>query len=151
MSDGAPLAALQVSISPNGDAAPVRRGVQVGRSDVVFFGKAWEEVRAAAPGRAAERPARGGAQRRPKLEIRTLNPTTLAVPAGPLPLRFRWATEDRFRELRNVAWLVRNSRSGPSNHPAALHAFLVETVRLIVAGEPLYDVLEAFAELLMRP
>ena len=47
--------------------------------------------------------------------------------------------------------MVRNSRTGQENNPLALRAVLVEAKRLIGGGEPLYDVLEAFAELLVRP
>jgi hypothetical protein len=36
-------------------------------------------------------------------------------------------------------------------NPLALRLVLVESERLIAAGEPLWDVLEAFAELLNRP
>jgi hypothetical protein len=47
--------------------------------------------------------------------------------------------------------MVRNSRTGQENNPLALGLVLGEAERLIASGEPLYDVLEAFAELLCRP
>jgi len=36
-------------------------------------------------------------------------------------------------------------------NPLALRLVLAEAERLVEEGEPLWDVLEAFAELLMRP
>jgi hypothetical protein len=62
----------------------------------------------------------------------------------------RWLG-DRCQALRNSAWLVRNSRTGQHNNPLALKVVVVEAERPISSGEPLYDVLEAFAELLLRP
>ena len=59
--------------------------------------------------------------------------------------------QDRYRPLRNAAWLVRISRTGQENNALALKVVLAEAETLIGDGEPLYDVLEAFAELLIRP
>ena len=47
--------------------------------------------------------------------------------------------------------MVRNSRTGQENDPLALALVLGEAERLMSTGEPLYDLLEAFAELLTRP
>ena len=56
-----------------------------------------------------------------------------------------------YTQLRNAAWAVRNSRSGAGFNPLALRLVLAEAERLLAVGEELRDVLEAFAELLMRP
>jgi hypothetical protein len=53
--------------------------------------------------------------------------------------------------LRNAAWAVRNSRVGAQFNPLALRLVLTEAEALVSRGEPLWDVLEAFAELLTRP
>ena len=53
--------------------------------------------------------------------------------------------------LRNAAWAARNSRVAADQNPAALLVVLREAERLLAADERLLDVLEAFAELLMRP
>jgi hypothetical protein len=45
---------------------------------------------------------------------------------------------------------VRNSRVGAHFNPLALRMVLAEAVRLTDQGEPLWDVLEAFAELLFE-
>jgi hypothetical protein len=65
-------------------------------------------------------------------------------------MRGRWLTAD-YVGLRNAAWAVRNSRAGASFNPLALRMVLGEAERLVEGGEPLWDVLEAFAELLSRP
>jgi hypothetical protein len=65
-------------------------------------------------------------------------------------MRGRWLYED-YTKLRNAAWAVRNSRAGSSFNPLALRLVLAEAERLVSAGEPLWDVLEAFAELLTSP
>ena len=62
----------------------------------------------------------------------------------------RWLG-DPYTGLRNAAWMVRRSRTGQENNPLALGVVLAESERLIGGGEPLYDVFEAFAELLIRP
>jgi hypothetical protein len=66
-------------------------------------------------------------------------------------MRGRWLTDDRYGELRNAAWMLRNSRVGLVNNPAALRLVIQASERLIGAGDPLADVLEAFAELLIHP
>jgi hypothetical protein len=53
--------------------------------------------------------------------------------------------------LRNAARAVRNSRVAADFNPLALRIVLSEAVRLTEEAEPLSDVLEASAELLMRP
>ena len=58
---------------------------------------------------------------------------------------------DGYVGLRNAAWAVRNSRSGNNLNPLALRLVLAEAERLIGNGEPMHEVLEAFAELLIRP
>ena len=65
-------------------------------------------------------------------------------------LRGRWAQED-YTRLRNAAWAVRNSRCGAAFNPLALRLVLSESMALVDRGEPLLDILEAFAELLMKP
>ena len=62
----------------------------------------------------------------------------------------RWR-EEQYQGLRNAAWMVSNSRTQQENNPLALGLVLGETERLMSTGEALYDVLEAFAELLVRP
>lgn len=69
---------------------------------------------------------------------------------GQYRLRGRWLHED-YTLMRNAAWAVRNSRVGAQFNPFALRLVLQEAERLVGAGEPLSDVLEAFAELLTRP
>ena len=85
----------------------------------------------------------------PNLEARTLNDRIPGEFEG-YRLRMRWL-QDRYQSLRNAAWLVRNSRTGQQNNPLALRVVLVEAEKLLRSGEPMYDVLEAFAELLVRP
>jgi hypothetical protein len=58
---------------------------------------------------------------------------------------------DRYQGLRNAAWLVRNSRTGLQNNPLAVRLAVVEAEKLMSIGEPLYDVIEGFAELLIGP
>ena len=65
-------------------------------------------------------------------------------------MRGRWRLED-YTRLRNAAWAVRNTRAGAGFNPLALRMVLVEAERLVGTGEPLWDVLEAFAELLTSP
>jgi hypothetical protein len=65
-------------------------------------------------------------------------------------MRGRWLT-DGYTGLRNAAWAVSNSRVGANFDAAALKLLLAEAERLIASGEALYDVLEAFSELLTRP
>lgn len=62
----------------------------------------------------------------------------------------RWLGEP-YTALRNAAWMVRNSRTEQENNPLALKVVLSEAEGLIRRGEALSDVLEAFAELLVRP
>lgn len=62
----------------------------------------------------------------------------------------RWRA-DRYTGLRNAAWLLRNARTGYGDNPLALAVVLGEGKSLISNGEPLCDVLKAFAELLVRP
>jgi hypothetical protein len=107
------------------------------------FGSTW----LAQQGEAAQPPARG-AERRTNLERRTLNGR---IPYnGVYPMRGRWRAED-YTRLRNAAWAVRNSRVGAGFNPLALKLVLMEADLLVVGGEPLWDVLEAFAELLTHP
>jgi hypothetical protein len=46
---------------------------------------------------------------------------------------------------------VRNTRVGARFNPLALRLALVESEKLMADGETLWDVLEAFAELLTNP
>jgi hypothetical protein len=80
-----------------------------------------------------------------------------AVPAGSrvpysgaYKLRGRWLSAS-YGPLRNAAWAARNARVASNQNPLALRLVLAEAENLIGAGEQLGDVLEAFAELLMRP
>jgi hypothetical protein len=66
-------------------------------------------------------------------------------------LRGRWFKENQFGGLRNAAWMLRNSRAGQAMNPAALTLVIHEAQKLLSSGEPLGDVLEAFAELLIHP
>ena len=65
-------------------------------------------------------------------------------------MRGRWLTDGNVG-LRNAAWAVRNSWAGAGFNPLALRLVLSEAQRLIREGETLYDVLEAYAELLLKP
>lgn len=85
---------------------------------------------------------------RSNLETRTLN-NRISQFEG-YRLRMRWLGE-RYQGLRNAAWLVRNSRTGQENNPMAVRLVVGEAEKLMTRGEPLCDVLEAFAELLCRP
>jgi hypothetical protein len=66
-------------------------------------------------------------------------------------LRGLWYKEPRYVGLRNAAWLLRNTRVGQVYNPAGLALVLHEAKALLRDGEDLYDVLEAFAELLIHP
>ena len=88
-----------------------------------------------------------------------LRPARAALPArlravgpyhGGYPLRGRWLTAE-YTGLRNAAWAVRNARVGSELNPQALRLVLAEAHALLKRGEDLSDVLEAFAELLIRP
>ena len=113
------------------------------------FGSLWEIERTAVVprGEGTQRTARG-AKRRPNLETRTLNGRIRYH--GVYAMRGRWASLE-YVGLRNAAWAVRNSRAGAGFNPLALKLVLAEAERLAAGGESLWDVLEAFAELLMRP
>ena len=63
----------------------------------------------------------------------------------------RWLSDDRYGGLRNAAWMLRNSRVGLVNNPAALGLVIGEVECLVGAGDPLADVVEALAELLIHP
>ena len=118
-------------------------------SEVLRFGSLWEIERTSVVprGEGAQRTARG-AKRRPNLETRTLNGR---IPYhGVYAMRGRWTCEG-YTRLRNAAWAVRNSRAGAGFNPLALKLVLAEAERLTRGGEELWDVLEAFAELLTRP
>ncbi len=112
------------------------------RGDVLLFGSLVQNAPAGGV-------APGGAKRRPNLETRTLNDRRTPY-HGAYPLRGRWLSDD-YVGLRNAAWAVRNSRTGANFNPLALRLVLAEAERLVCSGEPLLDILEAFAELLMRP
>jgi hypothetical protein len=70
--------------------------------------------------------------------------------SGQYRIRGRWLTPP-YAGLRNAAWAVRNTRVGARFNPLALRLMLAESEQLIAAGEPIGDVLEAYAELLLRP
>lgn len=65
-------------------------------------------------------------------------------------MRGRWLSPS-YTGLRNAAWAARNARVANDLNPLALKLVVAEAERLLSAGEALADVLEAFAELLMRP
>jgi hypothetical protein len=73
------------------------------------------------------------------------------LPTHGARLRGLWLTSERYANLRNMAWLVRNSRTRQENNPIALQYVVAETERLLQAGETLPDVIEALAELLIHP
>jgi hypothetical protein len=89
-----------------------------------------------------------GAKRRTNLETRTLNGWIRYH--GVYAMRGGWTAGD-YLGLRNAAWAVRNSRAGAEFNPLALKLVLADAGRLVGSGEPLWNVLEAFAELLTRP
>ena len=64
-------------------------------------------------------------------------------------MRGRWLCDD-YTQIRNAAWAVRNAREGTLEVPMALRLVLGESMQLLEKGEPLWDVLEAFAELLRK-
>jgi len=66
-------------------------------------------------------------------------------------LRGRWAHQAAYQPLRNAAWMVRRSRIGGANNPAALQLAVAEVLKLQEAGEQLFDIVEALAELLVHP
>lgn len=66
-------------------------------------------------------------------------------------MRARWLTDDRYGPLRNAAWMLRNSRVGTVNNPAALRVVVQAAEGLVGQGDSLADVLEAIAELLIHP
>ena len=47
--------------------------------------------------------------------------------------------------------VVRQSRVGRANNPIALQLAVAEVVKLQQVGEKLFDIVEAFAELLIHP
>jgi hypothetical protein len=113
------------------------------------FGSVWERERnTAAKGGAAKLPGRG-AERRPNLETRTLNQRRIPYYGG-YRMRGRWLS-DRYVGLRNAAWAVRNSRVSGEFNPLALRLVVAEAKTLLSDGEGLEDLVEAFAELLIRP
>lgn len=129
------------------------KSTRAGRTaETLRFGRLWDLEALRLADRAAQLPGRGAAKRPPKLEIRTLNEDQgQRIPySGEYPKRGKWAT-DRYTRLRNAAWAVRNSRTGANFNPLALHLVLKESESLVAAGEPLRDVLEAYAELLITP
>ena len=79
------------------------------------------------------------------------NSSPVRIPyTGSYRIRGLWTT-DRYTKLRNAAWAVRNARVASHLNPLALKLVLAEAERLLGEGEDLWDVLEAFAELLTRP
>ena len=79
-----------------------------------------------------------------------------AVPAqgvqysGGYSLRGRW-TRDEYTRMRNAAWAVRNSRFANTLNPVAVQLVVQEAQKLHAQGEPLFDIFEAFIELIRVP
>ena len=79
-----------------------------------------------------------------------------AIPAHGVPhqgnysLRGRW-TADEYTRMRNAAWAVRNSRRANTLNPVAVQLVVQEAEKLHAQGEPLFDIFEAFIELLRVP
>lgn len=69
---------------------------------------------------------------------------------GAYALRGRW-TADEYTRIRNAAWAVRNSRRANTLNPVAVQLVVQEAVKLHAQGEPLFDIFEAFIELLRVP
>ena len=93
----------------------------------------------------AQQPARA---RRTNLETRTLN---ARIPYhGVYAMRGRCVL-CRVHQAPQRGLAVRNTRAGASFNPLVLRLVLAEAERLVGAGESLWDVLEAFAELLTSP
>lgn len=67
---------------------------------------------------------------------------------GGYALRGRWLRPE-YARLRNAAWLVRNARRVEGLNPVSLQLVVQEAERLAAEGEPLGDIFEAFAELLL--
>ena len=102
-----------------------------------------------AEGVAAQRLPRSAAERRPKLETRTLN---ILQPEGglPVPLRGRWLAPNHVA-LRNAAWGVRNARWAGQDETMMI-AWLCREVRaLLEGGEPIESVVPSLVDLFMRP
>lgn len=70
--------------------------------------------------------------------------------SGSYAMRGRWLSP-AYTGLRNAAWATRNARVSNDLNPLALKLAVSEAEALLRNGERLGDVLEAFAELLMRP
>jgi hypothetical protein len=58
-------------------------------------------------------------------------------------MRGRWLQYERYGRLRNAAWMLRNSRVGGVNIPAARRLVIHAAEALLGAGEPMADILEA--------
>ena len=70
--------------------------------------------------------------------------------SGSYGVRGLWLTPT-YNGLRNAAWAARNARVASHLNPLALKLVVKEAEALLRGGQSLADVLEAFAELLMRP
>src|SRR4051812_31556702 len=66
---------------------------------------------------------------------------------GSYALRSRWMRDD-YTRLRNASLLVRKSRHADTTNPIALLVVVQEAERLAAQGEPLFDIFEAFCELI---
>ena len=69
----------------------------------------------------------------------------------PVLIRGRWFQDDRYAELRNAAWLVRNCRWAGWEEGDALSRLTLAVKMLLDEGEPVESVVPSLVDLFMRP
>lgn len=90
-------------------------------------------------------------RRGPRLEIRTLNAKHGKIEVLPVIIRGRWLQDDRYGDLRNAAWLVRNARWAGVGEGEAVARLTLEAIILCEQGEPLQSLIPSLVDLFMRP
>lgn len=98
----------------------------------------------------AQRAPRGAAERRTKLEIRTLNGQIREQVELPVPVRGRWITDQRYADLRNAAWFVRNFRMVGHDDNIAIAKLCYAVWVLFENGEPVESVVPSLVDLFLR-
>lgn len=88
---------------------------------------------------------------RPRLEIRTLKDNNGQIYGLPEPIFGRWFMDDRYVDLRNAAWLVRNARWANVAEAQAIARLTLAVDLLMRQGEPLESVVPSLVDLFMRP
>ena len=69
----------------------------------------------------------------------------------PVPIRGRWIRDQRYTELRNTAWFVRNYRLVAHDDTEAVAKLCYAVQRLLDSGEPLEAVVPSLVDLFLRP